>query len=90
MVNNAGKLNLKSKLILAAAAVVVLAVVLTVVLWPSNVAREVTVEAGRTSIEADLFLKKDKGDHAQFVSDVSAIDLNAIGKYPVTVAYNGR
>ena len=84
------KFTLKNKLIFGAAAVLVLAVILAVLLWPSNVARSITVEAGRTSVEADLFLKKDKGDHAEFVTDVSAIDLNTIGKYPVTISYGGR
>ena len=90
MENNARKTNLNSKLLCGVAAVLVLAVVLVVFLWPSNVARELTVEAGRTGIEADLFLKKDKGDHAQFVTDVSAIDLSAIGEYPVTISYGGK
>ena len=90
MENNARKTNLNSKLIFGVAALLVLAVALVVFLWPSNVARELTVEAGRTGIEADLFLKKDKGDHAQFVTDVSAIDLSAIGEYPVTISYGGK
>ena len=90
MENNARKTNLNSKLLCGVAALLVLAVVLVVFLWPSNVARELTVEAGRTGIEADLFLKKDKGDHAQFVTDVSAIDLSAIGEYPVTISYGGK
>ena len=56
MENNARKSNLNSKLILGIAAVLVLTVVLVVFLWPSNVARELTVEAGRTGIDADRFL----------------------------------
>lgn len=90
MENNARKSNLKIKLAVCAAAVLVLAVILAVLLWPSNVMDKLTVEAGRTSIDADLFLKKDKGDHAQFVTDVSSIDLNTIGKYPVTISYDGK
>ena len=90
MENNARKANFNSKLLCGVAALLVLAIALVVFLWPSNVARELTVEAGRTGIEADLFLKKDKGDHAQFVTDVSAIDLSAIGEYPVTISYGGK
>ena len=90
MENNARKSNLKSKLIFGAAAVLVLAVMLAVLFWPSNVREEVTVEAGRASIEADLFLKKDKGDHAEFISDLSGLDLNAIGEYPVQIRYKNK
>ena len=90
MENNARKSNLKSKLILAAAALLVILVIAALLLWPSNVARELTVEAGRSGIDADLFLKKDKGDHAQFVTDAASIDLNTIGEYPVTISYNGK
>ncbi len=90
MENNARKYNLKSKLIFVAAAVLVLAVMLAVLLWPSNVLSELTVEAGRTSIEADSFLKKDKGDHAEFVSDLSGLDLSTIGEYPVQLRYKNK
>ena len=89
MENNARKSNLKLKLAAAAAAVVVLAVILAVLFWPSNVIEKLTVEAGRASIHADLFVKEDKGIHAQFVTDISTIDLNTIGKYPVTISYDG-
>ncbi len=90
MENNARKSNLKSKLLLGAAAVLVLIVILAVLLWPSNVVQELIVEAGRTSIEADDFLKKDKGDHAAFVSGLSGLDLNTIGSYPVKVQYKNK
>ena len=90
MEKNARKFTLNRKLIIGAAAVLVLAVVLTVLLWPANIVVELTVEAGTHSIEANDFRKKDKGIDAQFVSDLSHVDLNAIGEYPVTISYKDK
>lgn len=92
MENIARKFNLtKQQLLIGVAAVaVVLVLVLALLLWPSNVAEELTVEAGRDSITANDFLKKDQGENAEFVSDMTAVDLNTPGKYAVTVQYKGK
>lgn len=91
MENNTRKFNLSKKhLLMGGAAALVLVVVLAVMLWPSNIVRELTVEAGAHSIEANDFRKEDSGIDAQFVSDISAIDLNAIGEYPVSISYKNK
>ena len=91
MENNNRKLNLnKKQLLMGGGAALVLILLLALLLWPGNIVRELTVEAGAHSIEANDFRKEDKGIDAQFVSDVSGIDLNAIGEYPVTISYNNK
>ena len=90
MENNIRKFNLNKKHFLIGGVALALIVLLAVLLRPGNIVRELTVEAGAHSIEANDFRKEDKGIDAQFVSDVSAIDLNAIGKYPVTISYKGK
>ena len=90
MEKNAPKFNLNKKLLLGAGAVLVVAIVLALLLWPSNILGELTVEAGRESISANDFRKEDKGIDAQFVSDMTAVDLSAIGSYPVSVEYKGK
>ena len=90
MEKNAPKFNLNKQLLLGAGAVLVVAIVLALLLWPSNILGELTVEAGRESISANDFRKEDKGVDAQFVSDMTAVDLSAIGSYPVSVEYKGK
>ena len=91
MENNTRKFNLSKKhFILGGAAVLVLAVLAALLLWPGNIVRELTVEAGAHSIEANDFRKADKGIDAQFASDISAIDLSAIGEYPVSISYKNK
>ena len=91
MENNTRKFNLSKKhFLIGGAAALVLIVLLALLLWPGNIVRELTVEAGANSIEANDFRKQDKGVDAQFASDISAIDLNAIGEYPVTISYKGK
>ena len=91
MENNARKLNFtKQQLLMVGIAAVVLVFLLALLLWPSNVVGELTVEAGRDSIAANDFLKKDQGEDAEFVSDMTAVDLNTPGTYPVSVQYKGK
>ena len=77
-------------LICGGAAVLLVVLLLAVLLWPSNVAQELTVEAGTNSVEANDFLKKDKGVNAAFVCDMTSVDLNTPGEYPVSVEYKGK
>ena len=90
MENNERKFKLNKKLLAAAAAVVVLAAVLTVLLWPSNIVKELTVEAGRETLTANEFRKEDKGIDAQIVSDLTGVDLKTPGSYPVQVQYKSK
>ena len=84
------KFKLNKKLLLGAAALVVVAIVAVVLLWPANIVSELKVEAGRESISANEFRKEDKGIDAQFVSDLTAVDLKTPGTYPVQVQYKSR
>lgn len=90
MEKNAPKFNLNKKLLIGAAAVLAVVVVLALLLRPGNIREELTVEAGTHSVDANDFLKKDKGIDAQFVSDMTTVDLNTVGKYPVSVAYQDK
>ena len=90
MENNARKFNLNPKLLAGAAVALGLVLALTLLLWPSNIMSELTIEAGAHSVEANDFRKEDKGIDAQFVSDMTAVDLNTPGKYPVKVQYKNK
>ena len=90
MEKNAPKFTLNKKLLLGAAAVLVVAALATVLLWPANIVSELKVEAGRESISANEFRKEDKGIDAQFVSDMTAVDLKTVGTYPVQVQYKNK
>lgn len=91
MENNARKLTVtKQQLLIGGGALVLVLVLLLVLLLPGNIARELTVEAGRDSISANDFRKEDKGIDASFVSDMTAVDLNTIGEYPVSIEYKGK
>ncbi len=90
MEKNEHKFKLNNKLLIGAAAVLVLVLVLALLLWPGNIHEELTVEAGRQSISANDFRKEDKGIDAKFVSDTTSLDLNTIGKYPVSVSYKDK
>ena len=90
MEKNAPKFTLNKKLLISAAAVLVIAVLAAVLLWPANIVDTVTVEAGRESISANEFRKEDKGIDAQFVSDMTAVDMSTIGTYPVQVQYKNK
>ena len=79
----------KKHLALGAAALVVLAL-LVVVLLPGNINETLTVEAGRDTLSANEFRKEDKGIDAEFVSDLSAVDFDTLGKYPVQVRYQNK
>lgn len=48
-----------------------------------NILKQVTVEAGSEAVEANQFLKRQKNRSAVFVSDLSIVDLNLPGEYPV-------
>ena len=90
MENNERKFTLNKKLLAIAAAVVVLAAMLTVLLWPSNIVSELKVEAGRESLTANEFRKEDKGIDAQLISELSAADLKTPGSYGVKVQYKNK
>ena len=92
MENNEKKFKLTKQQLLIGGGVLALVLVLalTLLLWPANINEELTVEAGRDSITANDFRKEDKGIDAQFVSDMTAVDLNTIGKYPVSIEYKGK
>ena len=90
MKKNAPKSALSKKLLLGAAAVLVVAALAAVLLWPANIVSELKVEAGRESISANEFRKEDKGIEAQFVSDMTALDLKTVGSYPVQIQYKNK
>ena len=90
MEKNAPKFNLNKKLLAIAGGVMAVVILAAVLLWPANIVSELTVEAGRESITANEFRKEDKGIDAQFVSDLTAVDLNTIGTYPVQVQYKNK
>lgn len=80
----------KQLIAIGAGALAVLVLVLALVLLPGNIQKELTVEAGTESISANDFRKEDKGIEAQFVSDLTAVDLNTPGTYPVKVQYKNK
>lgn len=84
------KNKLNKKLLIGAAAVLLVAVLALLLLWPANIVSELKVEAGRESISANEFRKEDKGIDAQFVSDLTAVDLKTPGTYPVKVQYKSK
>ena len=90
MEKNAPKFNLNKKLLAIGAGALALVALLAVLLWPANIVSELKVEAGRESISANEFRKEDKGIEAQFVSDLTAVDLKTPGTYPVQVQYKNK
>ncbi|MBQ4551148.1 MAG: transglutaminase domain-containing protein [Oscillospiraceae bacterium] len=92
MEENAKKFNLNKKMLLLGGGVIalVLVVVLIALMLPGNIHKELTVEAGRDTITANDFRKEDRGLDAQFVSDMTAVDLNTPGVYPVKVQYKSK
>ena len=90
MEKNAPKFNLNKKLLAIAGGVLAVVILAAVLLWPANIVSELKVEAGRESISANEFRKEDKGIDAQFVSDLTAVDLKTIGTYPVQVQYKNK
>ena len=92
MEENAKKFNLNKKtlLLIGGAAALVLIVALVCLMLPGNINAELTVEAGRDSITANDFRKEDKGVDAQFVSDMTAVDLDTVGVYPVKIQYKNK
>lgn len=83
------KIKLNRKLLLGAG-VLVLAAVLVLLLLPGNIVSELKVEAGRESISANEFRREDKGIDAEFASELTAVDLNTPGSYPVQVRYKNK
>ena len=92
MEENAKKFNLNKKtlLLIGGAAALVLIVALVCLMLPGNINTELTVEAGRDTITANDFRKEDKGVDAQFVSDMTAVDLDTVGVYPVKIQYKNK
>ena len=90
MEKNAPKFNLNKKLLAIAGGVLAVVILAVVLLWPANIVSELKVEAGRESISANEFRKEDKGIDAQFVSDMTAVDLKTPGTYPVQVQYKNK
>ena len=92
MEENAKKFNLNKKTLLLGGGVIalVLIVLLAVLMMPGNINKELTVEAGRDTITANDFRKEDKGVDAQFVSDMTGVDLATPGVYPVKIQYKNK
>ena len=92
MENNERKftLNKKQLLMLGGAAAVVLALILLLLLTPGNINDSLTVEAGCEQVSANAFRREDKGIDAQFVTDMTTVDLNTPGTYPVEVQYKNK
>ena len=90
MEKNAPKFTFNKKLAAIGGAALVLAASALLLLRPGNIIPELKVEAGRESISANEFRKEDKGLDAQFVSDMTAVDLKTIGTYPVKVQYKNK
>ena len=90
MEKNAPKFTFNKKLAAIGGAALVLAASALLLLRPGNIVSELKVEAGRESISANEFRKEDKGLDAQFVSDMTAVDLKTIGTYPVKVEYKNK
>ena len=90
MEKNAPKFTFNKKLAAIGGAALVLAASALLLLRPGNIVSELKVEAGRESISANEFRKEDKGIDAQFVSDMTAVDLKTIGQYPVKVQYKNK
>lgn len=61
-----------------------------VLLWPTNVRDSLTMEAGSTAVSANWFLKENNGEPAEFVSDITAVDLSVPGEYPLELRHQGR
>ena len=61
-----------------------------VLLWPTNIVEELTVEAGTEQIAANDFRKEDRGAEASFLSDLTAVDLKKPGLYPVKIQYRHK
>ena len=90
MEKNTPKFNLNKKLLSIAGGAVAVIGLAAVLLWPGNIHKELTVEAGRESITANEFRKEDRGLDALFVSDMTVVDLKTPGQYPVSVEYKGK
>ncbi len=88
--NKALKLSRQQIILIAAAAVLVVVLALVFLLWPGNVAGELTIEAGTSDLSANAFLKKDEGETAAFITDMTAIDLHVPGEYPVQILYRDK
>ena len=55
-----------------------------------NISESVTVEAGVQTVDANAYVIRDWDIPASFAADLSAIDLNRPGDYPVQIRYYGR
>lgn len=81
--------KLTKKLVLILCAILLAAAALIWYLLGGNVARRLTVEAGTASVDANSFLHLPLGS-AVFVSDLSIVDLNKPGDYPVQLQVGNR
>ena len=61
------------------------AAVLIWMMTTGNISRQITVEAGSASVDANAFIKNQGSVTATFVSDLSVVDLNQPGRYPVQI-----
>ena len=91
MNNKENKFTLK-KMLLAVGAVAMVPVIAlaALMLRPSNIVSELTVEAGRESLSANEFRKEDKGIDAQLVAGLTAEELRTPGSYPVQIQYKDK
>ncbi len=52
---------------------------------------DVNIELGTESLKIEDFLKdKNNAKNSKFITDISLIDLNKLGKYKITLSYNGE
>ena len=83
-----------TKRLLIVLAIVVLITLATVAaawfLVVENIADEVTVEAGSGAVDANDYRLRDWNIPASFATDLSSVDLNVPGVYPVKISYCGR
>lgn len=94
--SNGSKKQLPSttkRLLVVLSIMLVLTLIILAAWWfllVQNIAESVTVEAGSDTVDANAYLLRDWDIPASFASDISAIDLNRPGDYPVRLSYYGR
>lgn len=84
------KLTKQQMLLAGGCAAVVLLLLLAILFWPGNIVGSLTVEAGTTQLTANDFLKRDKGEGAEFITDMTTVDLAVPGEYPLELLYEGK
>lgn len=70
--------------------VLVVVLFLALLLWPGNIVDSLTLEAGSPMVQPADFLKENRGEAVQFVSDLSGVDMNVPGEYPLELSVDGK